>query len=66
MSRIIAYLFGCLHRRQTWPMRLPGETVARRSCLDCGARLDCRTRRAGPPPQALITPFRSPASPSRL
>ena len=28
----------CGHERESWPMRLPGETAAHRTCLACGRR----------------------------
>lgn len=34
-------LVCCGHERETWPMRLSGEAVAHRTCLDCGRRRPC-------------------------
>ena len=35
---ILLALVPCSHKRQSWPMRLPGENGAHRTCLECGRR----------------------------
>lgn len=35
---VLRFLARCRHERETWPMRLPGEAVAHRTCLECGRR----------------------------
>lgn len=36
MSRLIQFLIGCRHHRQTRPVRVDGVDVV--TCLDCGTR----------------------------
>lgn len=42
MSRLLDFilrsLVPCGHKRQSWPMRLPGEDGPHRTCLECGWR----------------------------
>jgi len=38
LESVLNFLFGCIHERESWPVRLRGEAVAHRSCLSCGNR----------------------------
>ncbi len=38
LQHLLQILVGCSHEHETWPMRLPGEGFAHRTCLDCGRR----------------------------
>ncbi len=38
LNFILSFLAPCGHERESWPMRLPGEAVAHRTCLECGRR----------------------------
>lgn len=43
MNRFLATLLAqCPHDRESFPMTLPGERGAHRSCLDCGKRYPCK------------------------
>lgn len=66
---ILRLFAGCPHERESWPIRLPGEALAHRSCLDCGRRrpytlLDPRhhlpVKPLSPPLDYLQAPPRSP------
>lgn len=35
---IVSLFAACAHQREGWPMRLPGDSQAHRTCLDCGRR----------------------------
>ena len=35
-ERLLGTLFGCRHRRMSWPVTRDGQTY--RACLKCGAR----------------------------
>lgn len=46
---LLALVAGCGHEHESWPMRLPGEAMAHRTCLECGHRrpyslLDAKNR----------------------
>ncbi len=36
LERFLATLFGCRHRRMSWPITRDGQTY--RACLKCGVR----------------------------
>ena len=38
LNFILRCLACCGHERESWPMRLPGEAMAHRTCLECGRR----------------------------
>ena len=66
---ILRLLASCGHERETWPMRLPGETVAHRTCLGCGQRRPYRllepgthTLREAPYPGIHYVPLRLPGA----
>ena len=46
---LLQLVASCGHQRESWPMRLPGEVVAHRSCLDCGRRRPYTLLEAGEP-----------------
>lgn len=40
MRRLLAFLFGCRHRRFSFPMTLSPKAPATVSCLACGQRFE--------------------------
>ena len=38
LNLILRFLAPCGHDNESWPMRLPGEAMAHRTCLECGRR----------------------------
>lgn len=65
LNLILRFLAPCGHARETWPMRLPGEAGAHRTCLACGRRRpyrlfepENRTLREAPSPAISYWPLR--------
>jgi hypothetical protein len=42
LERFLATLFGCWHRRMSWPITRDGQTY--RACLKCGVRRNFDTK----------------------
>ena len=38
LDLMLRFVVPCSHKNQTWPMHLPGEDGAHRTCLECGRR----------------------------
>jgi len=38
LDLILQFMVPCRHKNESWPMRLPGEDGAHRTCLECGRR----------------------------